>query len=126
MSETLNIEVLAHCQIAHGGGVLAHQKLSSQLTKCRVDGVTFYVRENLDHTSSFVISSGERWGFKGGNSGRDAAAMNRQVLNLAAPDECWDCLAQLVEALDQFHRPVRRHRLFTAAWAERELQKGKR
>jgi hypothetical protein len=46
------------------------------------------------------------------------------MTQLACPPEYFDQLAELVRAADPLGRFVRRHRCFTAAWAERTLRGG--
>ena len=93
-----------------------------QITKCVSDlDDTFYVRENIDGTSSFYVSSGERWGWK--THGR--VSKRHQVLELCvqnditqtAKDYIWYITKQAV--LDD---PLRRQLIWntklTAEWCE--------
>lgn len=113
-----------------GGGIQRDQKQCGQVTKCRTPGgLVFYVRENLNGTWSFHISSAERWREKGGNYGGRGDRQKkpqgpsdwRQCLDLACPPEYFAAVRELVRAADPLERLIRRHRCFTAAWAERIL-----
>ncbi len=100
----------------HWGGINRLGGVEGQLTRCRHNGVLFYVRENLqlDH---FHLSSGERQGLKAGRLSR----RHPQVLELLAPARLGAQLAELVRQTDSLDRPVRRNRYFTWAWAERQF-----
>lgn len=88
--------------------------LTGQLSKCRHDGVVFYVRENVNQSESFLVSSGERWGDKTGAR----PSKRRQVLEISAPMPHVKALAVLVAKADALKRPVLINRRFTAQWAE--------
>jgi hypothetical protein len=96
--------------------------LEGQLTKCRLGDTVFYVRENIAFMGGhFMVSSGERMGWKQGRlSGRHA-----QILELAAPEHDWERIAAVVQGADALKRPVRKNRRFTAKWAELHLRAGK-
>ncbi len=114
------IEVLASRNwLIHWGGLLHPQGgIEGRLTKCRLGRNVFYVRENVVLPGhGFNITAGERQAIKCGR----LAKRHQQVLELAAPDHCWEELAQVVARADGLQRPVRRHRQFTAKWAESEL-----
>jgi hypothetical protein len=109
------IEILSQTSWSvHWGGINHLGGIDGQVTRCRHEGVLFYVRENvaLDH---FQISSGERQGLKAGRLAR----RHPQVLELLAPATVWGPFAELVHTADQLGRTVRRNRRFTWAWAER-------
>src|SRR5438128_2088002 len=100
------IEILAKaCWSIHWGGINHLGGLEGQVTRCRLEKVIFYVRENvaLDH---FHISSGERQALKAGR----VSSRHPQVLELLAPTRIWDALAELVRQADSLGRPVRRNR----------------
>jgi hypothetical protein len=99
-------------------GCLMDMTLEGQLTACSWKGIPCFVREGLDGSQSFLVSSGERWGFKFGR-----VAMSRQALFLAAPDEHWAAIAQVVATADRHHRPVKRHARFDLCRA-REIYLG--
>jgi hypothetical protein len=85
----------------HWGGINNPEGgLAGQLTKCRLGGLVFYVRENTarDH---FNQSSGERMAMKRGE------VRGVQVLELWAPPAMWGRVADLVRAADPLGRPVR-------------------
>ncbi len=124
MQAVTSIEVIAWNFWSFGGGIMPDQKQWSRVSKCRVDGVTFYVRENLDGAQSFYVSSNERWKFKGGNNSTDRAGLERQCLDLCAPAAEWDRIAELVRAADSLGRRVRKHRTFTERWAEQQIATG--
>lgn len=115
------MQVLAIGFWEFGGGIMPGQKLIGQITKCRIDGVLCYVRENLDGRMSFYISSGQRWAEKGGNYADRGPMANRQILELVAPSLEWDRITALVHRADRLKRPVRRNRTFTKLWAETQL-----
>jgi hypothetical protein len=106
----------------HWGGLNNPQGgLEGQLTMCRLGRVVFYVRENIAFQGGhFMVSSGERMGWKQGRLSR----RHLQVLELAAPEEAWDQLAAVVQEVDAQKRPVRKNRRFTVKWAEARLQAG--
>lgn len=76
--------------------------LIGQVTKCRFDGITFYVRENVNGIDSFLISSGERLGDKTGKN----PVKSRQVLELFAPKKFWPFLMKKIAETDSLKRPV--------------------
>ena len=118
--EALSIEVLqTGSWRVHSGGAWSGESggIVGQLTKCRLDGVVFYLRENLGGVDPFFISSSARLGMKKGQN----PAHSTQVLDLAAPAERWGEIAAAVRAADGMGRPVRRHARFTADWAEQRL-----
>lgn len=121
------VTVLDRCLWKSGGGILPDQKLWGQVTKCELTGtgIVFYVRENLDGSVSFVMSSGQRWGEKGGN-GKGTITKGRQILELSAPEQHWTWIAEVVASVDPMARPVRRNKRFTATWAEDQLKEGRR
>jgi hypothetical protein len=82
------IELLAEKALATPAG-------PSQVTKCALDGVIFYVREN--------VSYGKQW------------------LELCAPDFYWKLIAGIVTCEDSRERTVLKNELFTAEWAEQVL-----
>jgi hypothetical protein len=82
-----------------------------QITKFDVGGIVCCVRENLDGRQSFNISSAQRWAEKGGNHA-DRGPKQERPCSLAA----------LVRDADTHNRGVRRHRCFTASWAEYHIK----
>src|SRR5262249_50274249 len=68
------------------------------------------------------MSSGERQAWKEGRVSKRHA----QVLELCAPEDLWDVIAQAVAQADGLGRPGRRNRNFTVDWAQRLLQRSKR
>jgi hypothetical protein len=113
------LEVLARGIWSFGGGVLWHQKLEGQVTKCRWFGLVLYVRENLDGSLAFYVSANQRQGDKGGASGYGRPTLARNILEVCTPGAAnWPIAADVVASLDPLCRPVRRHRLFTPAWAD--------
>lgn len=84
-----------------------------QVTKCRLNGQVFYVRENLAG-KNFYLCSAARLGLKA-----ETISKLPQVLELLAPADLWEELAQAVRQADQMDRPVRRNLRFTWAWAEK-------
>lgn len=92
--------------------------LIGKVTKCMIKGVVVYTREMANGIDSFQISSGERWGDKVGHTPSKA----RQALELCAPAEVWDEIAEVVKAADQVKRPVRKNKLFTIKWAEAKVR----
>lgn len=81
-------------------GVLDTPAGPSQLTKCSLDGVVFYVRENG--------GGGIKW------------------LDLCAPDFYWQKIAGIVKCEDSLEREIRRSDDFTVEWAEQLLSNGKK
>jgi hypothetical protein len=109
------IEILSRASWSvHRDGINHLGGIEGQVTRCRSEGVLFYVRENVA-LAHFRISSGERQALKAGR----VARRHPQILELLAPAAVWDQLAELVHTADQLGRTVRRNRLFTWAWAER-------
>lgn len=96
-----------------GGGIVPDNKLWGQVTRCELAGVVFYVRENLDSSVSFMMNAGQRWGEKNGR-----VSKSREILELAAPADDWETIADAVRAADPLHRPVRKNKNFTISWAE--------
>ena len=122
----LPFSIVAHGRwlIHHGGCFSPWGGIRGQLTKCRLDGITFYVRENFA-VAHFYIHSGVRQGMKRGQLPSGAV----DVLELCAPRVHWSRLAELVETVDRLHgfgRRVRANRRFTPAWAERALADARR
>jgi len=82
----------------------------------------FYVRENIGvRGGRFMVSSGERMGWKQGRLAR----RHLQVLELAALPSEWERIAKLVHEVDALKRPVRNNRRFTITWAEETLRKSR-
>jgi hypothetical protein len=109
-------------QIHWGGICNPHGGLEGQLTKCRLDGVVFYVRENIAiRGGHFGISSAERMDWKQGR----LASRHLQVLELAAPADYWERIAEVIHDVDAFRRPVRRNRRFSARWAEAAIRQAR-
>lgn len=123
------IEVIEQCSWQAGVACMPGQERIGQLTKAKVtiagEEVVFYVRENLDGRQSFYISSNERMEFKEGRGNRKSR-MRRQCLDLCAPDEHWEKIAELVRAADEDRRSVRGNRTFTKTWAEAQLFRARR
>jgi hypothetical protein len=71
----------------------------AMLSLCDLDGVRFYVREN-------VLPDG------------------KQVLELEAPEEAWLKLSAIVKIEDSLSRDVIRNENFTVKWARKELGLG--
>lgn len=67
----------------------------AQVTKCSLEGVVFYVRENA--------GAGKAW------------------LDLCAPEFHWLRLSGIVKCEDSLEREVRKDPAFTAEWAEQVL-----
>jgi hypothetical protein len=88
--------------------------LTGQVTRCEYQGIVFYVRENVNATPAFNISSGERWGDKVGRK----PSRFRQSLELLAPELHWEEIAQLVRQADTLGRPVLRNKLFNRAFID--------
>jgi hypothetical protein len=103
-------------QVHWGGLNNPHGGLEGRLSKCRLNGHVFFVRENIAVSGGhFEVSSGERMGWKQGRLSKRHA----QVLELAAVDSGWDHIAAAIQSADALKRPVRKNRQFTIAWAER-------
>lgn len=81
-------------------GVLDTPAGPSQLTKCSLDGIVFYVRESG--------GAGVKW------------------LDLCAPNFYWPKIARIVRCEDSLDREVRRSEDFTVEWAEQLLSNGKK
>ena len=106
-------------QVHWGGLNNPHGGLEGMLTKCRFDGIVFYVRENIAvHGGHFHVSAGERMGWKQGR----LSSRHAQILELAAPEKDWEKLAAIVHQVDRLKRPIRKNRRFTIQWAERILK----
>jgi hypothetical protein len=121
------LEVLEVGYWAFGGGTHRAHRCEGQITKCRWFSIVFYVRENLDGSWSFYISSNERMSDKGSNRGTGKPAAHRNVLDLCTRhDSDWETAADLVRAIDTLKRPVLRNRRFTVRWAEEALAKYRR
>jgi hypothetical protein len=105
--------------LVHWGGLSnPHGGLEGKLTKCRLGGLVFYVRENIAvRGGHFQVSSGERIGWKRGRLSK----RHKQILELAAPDAEWDRIAAVVHDADALNRPVMRNGRFTIACAERQF-----
>lgn len=80
--------------------VLASKTLAtkSQLTKCDLEGIVFYVRENT----------------LGGE----------QVLEICAPEAAFERIWKVVWIEDSLKRKIIKNSGFTAEWAEKELSDG--
>lgn len=76
--------------------------LVGQVSKCRFEGVVFYVRENVTGIDSFTISFGDRWGDKIGSK----PSPGRQVLEILAPKHFIPFLKRKVTESDQLKRRV--------------------
>jgi hypothetical protein len=106
----MNIEVLGYSlwifsqtNISTGGQI-------GQVTFCLYNkSLPFYTRENITGIDSFFLGSQERLGDK--VSGRKIRP-GRQVLELLAPPESWEEIAQLVQDLDPLKRRVVKNPLF--------------
>jgi hypothetical protein len=108
-------------QVHWGGLNNPHGGLEGMLTKCRFDGIVFYVRENIaGQGGHFHVSSGERMGWKQGRLSK----RHTQILELAAPEHEWSRIATIVHDADSFGRPVRRNQRFTVKWAIETLDAG--
>lgn len=112
------MNIIRAINFTHGKTNCQYGGQISQLTACELDGVRFYVREAINNIDSFQISSAERWGDKVGMS---KVRKERQCLELFAPEEHWQRLADLIHKTDILHRPVRKNRLFTMAWVNNIL-----
>lgn len=66
------------------------------------------------------MTAGERMGWKQGR----LSPRHTQVLELAAPEKEWERIAAIVRDADALQRPVRKNRLFTITWAEKQFQHG--
>jgi hypothetical protein len=97
----------------HAGGVNYGSSggIDGQVTRLEMAGATFYVRENV-RRDQFAGGSGVGMALKRGES------RGVGVLELCAPEGCWDAVAAAVGAADAMKRPVVRNRRFTVAWAE--------
>lgn len=109
-------------QIHHGGVSNPMGGIVGNLTEIEVDGITAYVRENFRY-DSFRVSSGERLAMKTkGRLPKDAV----QVLELAAPIDYWDEIAEVVRAVDALTKPepreVVRNQRFTQKWAQSQFK----
>lgn len=87
-----------------------------QITRCRLNGIEFWVREIINGVNSFFISSGERQGDKEGLS---KVRNCRQVLELLCPPFYWDAIACEVRKTDPFHRPVKKNSLFNKSFIKK-------
>jgi hypothetical protein len=117
---TGTIEILRQTTwLVHWGGICQLGGTEGHLSECRLAGVVFYVRESVELAQhGFGISSGERMALKRGQ----VAKRHQQILELAcARPADFDRLAAHVHAHDHLARPVRSNRLFTVAWARRQL-----
>ena len=121
------LEILEIGYWAFGGGTHPAHLCEGQITKCHWFGIVFYIRENLDGSTSFFISSNERMSHKGSNRGTGRPALHHNVLNLCTQfDRDWEIAADVVRCLDPHERPVRKHRLWTVKHAEAALNKSRR
>lgn len=93
VSETQEIEKTGNPVIVLAMRTLDNQ---AQVTKCDLDGVVFYVRENAGH--------GVLW------------------LDLCAPEAHWHRIANAVGCEDSLKREVRLDPAFTPEWAEQVLR----
>lgn len=91
-----------------------------QLTHFRMKGVDAYVRESDSRRGDFNISSNQRWGMKVGTG---HSSRKHQILELCAPKESWDELAQIVRRTDPLHRLVQRNQQFSLKWATEQFEK---
>ena len=114
----MNIQVLDKTIWSFGESSIKAGGMVGQLTKCKVNDIVFYVRENLKGINTFHITSGERWGDK---TGMREPRKERQSLDLLAPKEHWDMIAALVHEQDHMKRPVLKAKSFTWEWAEKEF-----
>lgn len=87
--------------------------LTSQVTICQYKDILFFVRENINGISSFLISSGERWGDK---VGLKRIRKERQTLELLCREDKWEEIAVMIHEVDEYHRPVLRNERFTENW----------
>lgn len=87
--------------------------LVGQVTRCEFEGVMFFVRENTNAISSFLISSSVRQGDKTGSK----PSRQRQCLELAAPADKWEKIAEQVKLADPMKRQVFRSKNFTLSTA---------
>lgn len=88
---------------------------TGRLSKCRLDGVIFYVRERM-YLQRFYLGSGVGIAAR---EGRSCGGI--QVLDLCAPTAAWKRIARQVQKEDALHRPVLHYRHFTVKWAEEHL-----
>ncbi len=113
------IEVLAQREWTFGWAGISgaiEKPYSGKLTKCVLDGIVFYVRENLHH-NQFLSNSGVGVAIKSGKK------VGIEILQLCAPPAIWVEISRAVQDADSKHRPVLKHRLFTFKWAEKEFPK---
>lgn len=106
------IEVLDKAPWIFSQDNMSNGGLIAQVTKCKINDVIFYVRENVNGVNSFEISSGERWGDKAGSK----PSRHRQVLELYAPEPVWEILKKAVEREDGLKRKVFKNRNFNEAF----------
>lgn len=99
------------------GNIRGADGLIGQVTRCELDGVEFYVRENVTAISSFQISSAERMGDKVGRK----PSSRRQSLELLAPADKWEEISQAVKQTDTLKRPVLHNAGFTWDWAQKQF-----
>ena len=105
------MNTLVQAQIHLHASIAAPQVLIDSLVKeygslRALDGIGFHV------------SAGERMGWKRGRLSRRHA----QLLELAAPENDWERIAAIVQAMDTLKRPVRKNRRFAGKWAEAILK----
>ncbi len=105
----MTIEILQQCS-------WSNSHIAGNLTKIKCNGIVAYVRENVRY-DSFRMSANVRLGVKCGQMPPDAV----QVLELCAPKEYWDEIAQEVQQLDGLEREVVRGR-FGCEWAENQFR----
>jgi hypothetical protein len=105
----MSINVLRQCYWCnvHIGG---------NLTEMSWNGIIAYVRENIRY-DSFRMSANHRLGLKRGEMPPDAV----QVLELSAPREHWEAIAQQVKTMDNLNREVVRGK-FSRKWAEAQFR----
>lgn len=115
----MDIEVLRTGIWTTGRNNQSMDSLGLQITLCQYDNIVFCVRENINGIPSFNISAGERWGDKTSKRPRPA----RQSLELLAPADVWEKIADLVKANDPHKRPVLRNTRFTWGWVSHHLNK---
>jgi len=88
----------------------------SQVTHCSYNGIPFYVRENNNGVASFLISSSERMGDKVNET---KIRKVRQALELLAPPEHWDKLADIIRHYDPLRRAVLKNIRFNSHFIKR-------
>lgn len=98
--------------VSYGQG---HEVLG-QLTKCKWKNIVFFVRENCNATSTFLMTSNARMGFKA-----DKVPDHYQSLELCAPNSFKEQLKKIVYNLDPLKRPVLFNRKFTFKWADKQF-----